>query len=100
MRSAEEILKTKSNGCAYEYSPGLHVMPYAEALDAMREYGDQFKPKWISVDKEHPENEGYYQTWVGGFSRPIELYYSEGSFKTTDRHKINVTHWMPLPEKP
>lgn len=38
---AEEILKTKSNGCAYEYSHGLHVLPFTEAVSAMHEYAEQ-----------------------------------------------------------
>lgn len=57
--------------------------------------------EWVSVAERLPETEGYYLTWVNGFSRPIELYFGENKcFATADRSKVNVTHWQPLPTPP
>jgi len=75
----------------------LHTQQLAEENERLRKENE-----WTSVEDRLPEASSYYLTWQNGFSRPVELYWGldDPCFRTIDRHKINVTHWRPLPSPP
>lgn len=69
----------------------FHALEKAYKLD---------REEWISVGDRLPDREGYYLTWVNGFSRPLELYWNGNCFATTDRSCIGITHYHHLPNPP
>ena len=67
--------------------------------------------KWISVDDELPEEEGWYLVYTTPNREHKSINkamfckgYAWGNFESYWRgaggHWANVTHWMPLPEPP
>lgn len=58
--------------------------------------------RWISADKEKPQEPGEVIVLIQGASRPTMLNYSRvhDVFYDDDNNHYNVTHWMPMPEVP
>ena len=60
--------------------------------------------KWINVKDKLPEHKGdylVYEKWIirGRISDSIEIVYFRGKSYWAKSNE-NITHWMPLPEKP
>lgn len=102
MKTAEEILQPRSF-MALSGEEMEQVVSVEDAIEAMKIYGEQFKPKWISVEERQPDQEGICLT--------LRTSKRSGLFMITAHHEgksypINltgwhdVTHWMPLPEPP
>jgi len=75
----------------------------ANIINAMHEFADQHKPKWISVDDELPKElnqvllfESKYNLIVLGMYVGERWILADGS----DVFIEKATHWMPLPENP
>lgn len=64
--------------------------------------GASWANEWIAVKDRFPEESGYYDTYLRGFSRRLELYFSTETKRFSDfkRETIAVTHWKPIPEPP
>lgn len=115
MKTAEEIIhkiymdkyNDTKEGCNYPmYYPNY-------AIQAMEEYADQFKPKWISIDDRPPNDKQHFDGYHPELGRITNLVFRDGQFIQDADCKANapcwrkmqtlwidITHWMPLPEKP
>lgn len=78
-------------------------------MQAMEDYADQFKPKWIPVTERLPEkSEDPYmsvEVWVydsvlGHIRARYSFSLGEWIGMAGAPYPDFVTHWMPLPEKP
>jgi len=82
-----------------ELSDAFPNMPFEQALV---EYADQFKPKWISVEEGLPES--YVNVLVyyddDGLYRVDTMIHNGKKWIYQWTNKFTVTHWMPLPEPP
>lgn len=58
MKTTREILRTHQPFSTHVDDRSDYVVSFDDALDAMEEYADQFKPKWISVYPVHDINSG------------------------------------------
>lgn len=58
--------------------------------------------RWISADKEKPQEPGDVIVLIQGASRPTMLIYSRvhDVFHDWEYNYYHVTHWMPMPELP
>ncbi len=57
------------------------------------------QPKWISVKDQLPEQGIYYLVTDGEYQNVCKLDGQE--FRDINLYLVeNITHWMPLPEKP
>lgn len=95
------------------FNPIVNTSAVRVINEAAEIYAEQFKPKWISVDERLPE------TNLGSsfkYSEVVSVLTTSENYPTTARYEIDedvkqwfclltdcdvdVTHWMPLPEKP
>lgn len=57
------------------------------------------RPKWISIKDAVPDYKGDYLCY-GKSGISIARYYDDIFFHHDDQNDDEITHWMPLPEKP
>lgn len=57
----------------------------------------QSEPQWIPVERELPEEQGYYIT-SNEYGGVIEDFYCDDYFWIADRNAYKVIAWMPKPE--
>lgn len=83
------------------------IIDRQKAIEAMQEYAEQFKPKWISVEERLPEEEGFEFIIFGRYAADCpdrvmtaQFNFKKGYFHVKGVKSKNVTHWMPLPTKP
>lgn len=103
MKTAEELYKEMEDIIPFNIQDG--VKPYI--LEAMTSYSDQFKNKWIDVEKELPKEGGRYwcfcteQTELGKSFFQWNCYYDPTEKEFRDDHqKVYVTHWTYLLDWP
>ena len=75
--------------CPMEEKRGCAIELYAKALEVIEE-----GTVWISA-KQTPENHRRYLVMCKGIKLPVIRYYGNGWNSMQE-----VTHWMPLPERP
>jgi len=99
MKTAQEIIED------YDFFFNCHgENTDRHVLSAMEEYADQFKPRWISVEKELPESDSirvlaYILDGEHSFITTTKT--RDGKFYVADpAMKAVVTHWQNLPESP
>lgn len=58
--------------------------------------------RWISVEERLPENDDYYLTYTTEYTCEVYRYDGDGEWVTAwgDTANHDITHWMPLPERP
>lgn len=96
MKTAEEILSEKF-GVIKGDNPGI--------IEAMEEYANQFKTKWISVEERLPDHMFAVLVCVDGYYQMNPAWYSQVSNKwmwvyNTSSSKEIVSHWMEFPHSP
>lgn len=72
-------------------------------IEAMREFAEQFKPKWISVEERLPEEDGIRVLGYSAFQDEAYMCYSNtngSERRISGPGSVKITHWMPLPTKP
>ena len=72
----------------------ISLNDYINAQPTVPQFG-----QWISVKDGLPENEEYVLVHTSGKSVLMGFYDNDGWY-TTEEYIRNVTHWMPLPERP
>lgn len=99
MKTAEEILYSIYQSEYASTKPGNtfpeHHPDYV--LKGMKEYADQFKPKFINVNDELPESKGNYLCLSEQTENPFVSSFENGKFNT---YALTISHWMELPDKP
>lgn len=65
--------------------------------EAAEIYAEQFKPKWISVDERLPDKYGKFWVYRKGCNKQ---HYETWNGIGWASNNNDITHWMPLPEKP
>ena len=104
MKTEEEIKHEIAIKYGHENFNNLVVYTTKQGIctahdEVMEEYASQFSPKWIKVTDRLPEDETVlFCTDMGYISQG---YYDVAWVETfIGSEYTNVTHWMPLPEKP
>lgn len=105
MKSAEQFLREKGKERYFDPNGYCEFDSLVKLLD---EYADQVKPKWISVSDELPKPYESVLIFSGsqvkfGWKQDQEYYKRRipiDKFTSSIGEVRNVTHWMPLPEKP
>lgn len=95
------------DGSSYgDYSIYYSEMEFTSAaLSALRE---QENRQWVPVTERLPESEGTYLVYTERGSVYASHFYAKKVFRDdyvrepqwSQRGKVKVTHWMPLPEPP
>lgn len=116
MKTAEEILQTEldKEGIVYVFDEhedyiGDQDYAFSQALSAMHEYAEQFKPKWIPVAERLPEpDSAFYLVSCGVKNITLIMWYGlndSGSHSwfyvdSIVKPYLLPHHWMPLPDAP
>ena len=57
-------------------------------------------PRWIPVTERLPEPGEWVLAWSNGYTSAIEAFLEFGAWIDDAFMKVEVTHWMPLPQPP
>ena len=93
---------------------GHHFRTFVQGAIWQQEFDSKSQPlpikgverEWISVEERLPQESGRYWCYVvhfgelGRSSEQVNCSYSERHGFTEKLNPMNVTHWMPLPQRP
>ena len=91
--TTEEAIKELSWYTNQEFHTPKNREAHRMAIEALE------RNRWIPVGERLPKKSGVYLCYWRGHTRECKYWQQHGRFEFNGR-KMEVTHWMPLPEPP